>query len=261
MMKTAKTPRIACVADDSKAAQEAYKALSADYKFVKVAAKHQPDVILVLGGDGFMLQTLHEHMDKNIPFYGMNCGTVGFLLNQFRVETLIDRIIQAKTSILYPLRMFARDKDGKQHKLLAINEVSLFRQTRQAANIRVTVDHVVRIPNMVGDGIMVSTPAGSTAYNFSAGGPIVPLDANLIALTPISPFRPRRWRGALLPQHSSVYLEILNPEKRPVGAVGDFTEVRDVTSLSITQDKSHPLTLLFDPEHHLEERMIHEQFM
>ena len=260
-MKTAKIPRIACVADDSQAAQAAYRALSAEYKFVKVNAKQLPDVILVLGGDGFMLQTMHEHMDKNIPFYGMNCGTVGFLLNQLRVETLFDRLSQAKPSTLYPLRMFARDRDGKQHKLLAINEVSLFRQTRQAANIRVTVDHVVRIPTMVGDGIMVSTPAGSTAYNFSAGGPIVPLDANLIALTPISPFRPRRWRGALLPQHSSVYLEVLNPEKRPVGAVGDFTEVRNVTSLSITQDREFPLTLLFDPEHHLEQRLIHEQFM
>lgn len=260
-MKTAKTPRIACVADHSEEAQAAYKALSADYKFVKADAKQLPDVILVLGGDGFMLQTMHEHMDKNIPFYGMNCGTVGFLLNQFRVETLLDRLTQAKPSILYPLHMFARDVDGKQHELLAINEVSLFRQTRQAANIRVTVDHVVRIPNMVGDGIMVSTPAGSTAYNFSAGGPIIPMGANLIALTPISPFRPKRWRGALLPQHSSVYLEILNPAKRPVGAVGDFTEVRNVTSLSITQDQEIPLTLLFDPEHHLEERLIHEQFM
>lgn len=260
-MNSAKTPRIACVADETDIAQEAYKALKALYKFVKPEAKQAPDIILVLGGDGFMLQTMHAHMHRNTPFYGMNCGTVGFLLNQFRAEMLLERLEAAKLSTLYPLRMFARCYGGEQHELLAINEVSLFRETRQAANIRVTVDHVVRIPTLVGDGILVSTPAGSTAYNYSAGGPIIPLEANLVALTPISPFRPRRWRGALLSQKSSVYLEVLDPLKRPVGAVADFTEVRDVTSLSITQDRSLPLTLMFDPEHHLEERLINEQFM
>lgn len=260
-MKTAKTPRIACVADNSPAAKEAYRALNEHYKFVRVDAKQPPEAILVLGGDGFMLQAMHAHMKRRIPFYGMNCGTVGFLLNQFRSKELFERLTQAKPSTLFPLRMFARCVEGEQHELLAINEVSLFRQTRQAANIQVTVDHVERIPNMVGDGIMVATPAGSTAYNYSAGGPIVPLGANLIALTPISPFRPRRWRGALLPQRSSISLEVLNPEKRPVGAVADFTEVRNVKSLSITQDRDDPITVLFDPEHHLEERLIHEQFM
>ncbi len=261
MNSAKKTPRIACVADTTDIAQEAYKALKAHYKFVKTDAKQPPDIILVLGGDGFMLQVMHEHMHRNIPFYGMNCGTVGFLLNQFHEKMLLERLEMAKPSTLYPLRMFARCNNGEQHELLAINEVSLFRETRQAANIRITVDHVVRIPNMVGDGVMVATPAGSTAYNFSAGGPIIPLEANLIALTPISPFRPRRWRGALLPQESSVYLEVLNPMKRPVGAVADSTEVRDVTSLSITQDRSIPINLMFDPEHHLEERLTNEQFM
>ncbi len=260
-MNAAKHPRIALQADASQKAQAAATALKSHYDFVDIEGEHAPEVILVLGGDGFMLETMHEFMHLDIPFYGMNCGTVGFLLNQFRAEMLLERLENAKCSTLYPLRMFARDYGGKQHELLAINEVSLFRQTRQAANIRVTVDHVVRIPALVGDGIMVSTPAGSTAYNFSAGGPIIPLEANLVALTPISPFRPRRWRGALLPQKSSVYLEVIDPIKRPVSAVADFTEVRDVTSLSITQDPDLPLTLLFDPEHHLEERLIMEQFM
>ncbi len=260
-MKPAKYPRIACVADQSEGAQQAYHALKAHVNFVQADAKNPPEVIIVLGGDGFMLSAMHDHMHRQIPFYGMNCGTIGFLLNQFREDLLLERLEAAKPSRLFPLRMFARTYNGEQHRLLAINEVSLFRQTRQAANIRVSVDHVVRIPKMVGDGILVATPAGSTAYNYSAGGPIIPLEANLIALTPISPFRPRRWRGALLPQESSVYIEVLDPLKRPVGAVADFTEVRDVTSLSITQDREHPLTLLFDPEHHLEERLINEQFM
>lgn len=260
-MQSDKIKHIACLADDSEKAQQTYKALSEKYRFVAVDAKRPPDVIIVLGGDGFMLHTMHEHMHRNIPFYGINCGTVGFLLNQIDIDSLHDKLASAKPSILYPLRMFARCHAGDTHKLLAINEVSLFRQTRQAANIRITIDHVTRIEKMVGDGIMVSTPAGSTAYNFSAGGPIIPLDANLLAITPISPFRPRRWRGALISQESSVYLEVINPTKRPVGAVADYNEVRDIASLSITQDRKHPLTLLFDPEHHLEERLINEQFM
>lgn len=253
--------RIACIADDSEVAQNALHSLRKAYDFIEPDMDDPPQVIIVLGGDGFMLHSLHEYMHLGVPFYGMNCGTVGFLLNQFREETLLERLMVARPSTHYPLKMFARCYGGGQHEKLAINEISLFRQTRQAANIRVTVDHVVRIPNMVGDGIMVSTPAGSTAYNYSAGGPIIPLEASLIALTPISPFRPRRWRGALLPEKASVYLEVLDPVKRPVSAVADYNEVRDVTSLSITQHRKHPITLLFDPEHHLEERLITEQFM
>jgi NAD+ kinase len=253
--------RIVALADDSEVAQEALAELQKEVDLIDIDGAVEPSVIVVLGGDGFMLRMLHDYLHLDIPFYGMNCGTIGFLLNQFRPEMLAERLQVARPSTHYPLKMFARCYGGHQHEMLAMNEVSLFRQTRQAANIRVSVDHVVRIPNMMGDGIMVSTPAGSTAYNFSAGGPIIPLEANLIALTPISPFRPRRWRGALLPQHSSVYFEVLDPVKRPVGAVADYNEVRDVTSLSITQDRSLPLTLLFDPEHHLEERLITEQFM
>ncbi len=260
-METRKLERIACVADNSAKAQAAFAELSQLYDFIEIGKKHKPDAIVVLGGDGFMLEAMHDHMARNIPFYGMNCGTVGFLLNQYRPERLMERIASAHSSTLHPLRMFARCHGGKLHELLAINEVSLLRQTKQAARIRVTVDHVVRIQEMVADGILVATPAGSTAYNSSAGGPIMPLTANVMAITPLSPFRPRRWRGALLPQEASIYFEVLDPVKRPVSAVADFTELRDVTSVSITEHRKQAITLLFDPEHHLEERLIHEQFM
>ena len=260
-MESQKDLAIACVADKSAKAQAALAALERVYDFMPMTKRKKPDVILVLGGDGFMLQTMHTYMARNIPFYGMNCGSVGFLLNQYKPDRLLDRIHYAKPSILHPLRMFARCRNGKTHELLAINEVSLFRQSRQAAQIRISVDHVVRIGEMVADGVLVSTPAGSSAYNFSAGGPIMPLDSNMLALTPISPFRPRRFRGALLPHESSIYFEVLDPAKRPVNAVADFTEVHDVTSVSITEHRKTTLTVLFDPEHHLEERLIHEQFM
>ncbi len=252
---------MACVADSSAKAQAALAELSALYEFIEIGKKHKPDVIIVLGGDGFMLEALHAHMARGIPFYGMNCGTVGFLLNQYRAERLVQRVKDARASELYPLRMFTRTQNGRHQELLAINEVSLLRQTKQAAKLRVTVDHVVRIQEMVGDGIMVATPAGSTAYNASAGGPIMPISANLLALTPLSPFRPRRWRGALLPRESSIYFEVLEAAKRPVSVVADFTEIRDVMSVAVTEHRQVPIQMLFDPEHHLEERLIHEQFM
>lgn len=260
-MEPRKVEKIACLADDSAKAQSAYAKLSKEYDFVDINKRARPDVILVLGGDGFMLEAMHKYHARQIPFYGMNCGTVGFLLNQFRQERLIERINYARESIINPLRMFARCHEGMPHELLAINEISLFRQTRQAAKIRVSVDHVVRINEMVSDGVLVATPAGSTAYNFSAGGPIIPLGSNIMALTPLNPFRPRRWKGALLPDDSSVYFEIMNWEKRPVSVVADFTEIRDITSVAITQHQTASISLLFDPEHHLEERLIHEQFM
>lgn len=253
---------IACVADDSDKARNALAQLSVRYSFVDISRrKTKADVIVALGGDGFMLQIMHEYMDRRIPIYGMNCGTVGFLMNNYSADGLLERIMGSRTSTLYPLCMYARTVGGKEIELLAINEVSLFRQSRQAAKIRVTVDHVVRINEMISDGVLVATPAGSTAYNFSAGGPIVPLGANVIALTPLSPFRPRRWKGALLPHESSVYFEILEPGKRPVSAVADFTEVRDVLSVSIGEQRKKGISLLFDPEHNLEERVIKEQFM
>ena len=253
---------IACYADDSEKAQAALLELQQHYEFVDITRKKaKADVIVVLGGDGFMLQVLHKVMDRRIPVYGMNCGTVGFLLNNYGVDGLRERILTARLATLYPLCMFARTVSGKEVELVAINEVSLFRQTRQAAKIRVTVDHVVRIPEMVCDGALVSTPAGSTAYNFSAGGPILPLDANLIALTPLSPFRPRRWRGAMLAHNSSVTFEILDHQKRPVSAVADFTEVRDVISVAVSEQRRKGISLLFDAEHNLEERIINEQFI
>lgn len=260
--------QIACIADSSKIAQTAYKEIARHYTLVDVAQKRRgnkgeatADVIVVLGGDGFMLQTMHQYMARNIPFYGMNCGTVGFLMNSYSPTRLLERIEEARSHSLHPLCMFARNQQGKEYELLAINEVSLFRQTRQAAKIRITVDHVVRVPEMTSDGVLVATPAGSTAYNSSAGGPIIPLDSNVIALTPLSPFRPRHWHGALLNHRSSVTFEVLDPKKRPVSAVADFTEIRDVVSVAVHETQKMVITLLFDPEHNLEERIIKEQFM
>ncbi|MFZ4541453.1 MAG: NAD kinase [Rickettsiales bacterium] len=254
-------PRIACLADDSPKAQAAYTELSKAYSFLDIAGKRtKPDVIVALGGDGFMLQVLHKYMHRNIPVYGMNCGSVGFLLNSYHLMGLHERIANARRAALHPLVMYARTKDGKERQELAINEVSLFRESRQAAKLRVSIDHVVRVNDLVADGILVSTPAGSTAYNFSAGGPIIPLNGGLLSLTPIAPFRPRRWRGALLNHQSSITFEVLEADKRPVSAVADFTEVRDVVSVSVFEDRNITLSLLFDPEHNLEERITTEQF-
>ncbi len=262
-----KSPQIACIADNSKIAQNAYKEIAKHYPLVDVSQKRRgakcdaADVIVVLGGDGFMLQTMHQYMARNIPFYGMNCGTVGFLLNSYSPKRLLERITEARSHKLHPLCMYVRNLHGKDYELLAINEVSLFRQTRQAAKIRITVDHVVRIPEMTSDGVLVATPAGSTAYNSSAGGPIIPLDSNVIALTPLSPFRPRHWHGALLNHRSSVMFEVLDPKKRPVSAVADFTEIRDVVSVAVHEHQKMLINVLFDAEHNLEERIIKEQFM
>lgn len=257
-----KIERIGCIADESDKAQEALAYLIRRYGVLDMAqTRTGVDVIVVLGGDGFMLQMLHRFMERKTPIYGMNCGTVGFLLNDFSAEALLDRIQNARAATLHPLSMYARCLNGREIEALAINEVSLFRESRQAAKIRVAIDHVVRLQELICDGIMVSTPAGSTAYNFSAGGPIIPLHGNLLALTPLAPFRPRRWRGALLEHNANVTFEILDPEKRPVSAVADFTEIRDVMSVTINQQRKISLTLLFDAEHNLEERMTKEQFV
>lgn len=252
---------IACVADSSPRAQAAYKELQERYTLVSlVARKPRPDVIVVLGGDGFMLETLHKFVKRRIPFYGMNCGTVGFLMNDFSLTRLEERLKLARPATLYPLHMFAKRLSGKVTEALAFNEVSLFRQGRQAAKIQVAVDHVIRIQELICDGVLLATAAGSTAYNFSAGGPIIPFGANVIGLTPLVPFRPRRWRGALLPHSSTVNFDILEPRKRPVSAVADFTEIRDVAAVAISEQRKLGVTLLFDPERNLEERIIKEQF-
>ena len=221
----------------------------------------EADVIVPLGGDGFMLETLHAHLALALPIYGMNLGTVGFLLNAYGVEGLEERIGRAQRVQLYPLRMQARLGDGELVEAIGINEVSIYRETRQAARLRIAIDGVDRLPELICDGVLVATPAGSTAYNLSAHGPIIPLGANLLALTPISPFRPRRWRGALLPSQSRFRIDTLDPGKRPVSAVADFTEVRDIVSVEIWEDRSLAFHLLFDPEHNLEERILKEQFI
>jgi len=224
------------------------------------APPEQAAVIVALGGDGFMLETQHRFLGRNIPIYGMNCGSVGFLMNDYHEERLLERLAEAQATVLHPLRMIATTADGRVEEALAINEVSLLREARQAAKLRILVDGKERLPELICDGIIVATPAGSTAYNLSAHGPIIPLGAALLAMTPISAFRPRRWRGALLPNDAVVVFEILEPEKRPVAAVADYTEVREVLRVEVREDRSVSLTLLFDPDHGLSERIIAEQF-
>ncbi len=218
------------------------------------------DVIVALGGDGLMLEVLHKVLGTRKPVYGMNCGSVGFLMNEFAESGLAERIANAQASTLFPLRMHAITASGVVEEALALNEVSLLRQLRQAAKIRITVDHRQRLSELICDGVLIATPAGSTAYNLSAHGPIIPLTANLLPLTPISAFRPRRWRGALLPSTVEVLFEILESDKRPVAAVADFTEVRNVVSVAVSEDQSVSATVLFDPDRALSERIITEQF-
>ncbi|MTJ80949.1 MAG: NAD kinase [Telmatospirillum sp.] len=250
--------RIAFVAADIEAAQCALACLTDRYGSVPPS---EADVIVALGGDGFMLETLHQHIDRHVPIYGMNRGSVGFLLNVYDPERLPERLARAETVRLHPLVMKARTVDGSLHEALAINEVSLLRETRQAAKIRIRIDGRTRLDELICDGVLVATPAGSTAYNLSAHGPIIPMGAGVLALTSISAFRPRRWRGALLPHTAKVVFEILENGKRPVSAVADYTEVRDVTEVEVREDRSTHLRLLFDPEHNLEERILAEQFM
>ncbi len=219
------------------------------------------DVIVALGGDGFLLEVLHRTMDVQKPVYGINCGTVGFLLNQRNIdEALVERILLAEQTVLHPLEMTATTVLGVQ-KHLAINEVSLLRQTRQTANVRVLIDGIERCENLVSDGVIIATPAGSTAYNLSAQGPIIPLGVNLLALTPLAPFRPRRWKGALLPSNSRITLETLQPQKRPISATADWVEVRDVLQVEVVERRDITLRLLFDASYNLEARMLQEQFI
>ncbi len=223
-------------------------------------APEQADVIVALGGDGLMLQTLHKFMGSGKPIYGMNRGTVGFMMNEYREDALADRLAAAEESVIHPLAMRAIDADGHAHAARAINEVSLFRQTYQVARLRILVDGKERLAQLDADGIMVATPAGSTAYNLSAQGPIIPIGAALLALTPISPFRPRRWRGALLPDTAIVTIEVLEAAKRPVAAVADHDEVRFVQTVDIRMEHGIAMRMLFDPGHNLDERILREQF-
>lgn len=249
---------IAFVSSDTDTARRAYQRLRK--RFGRVSLE-KADVIVVLGGDGAMLETLHRCLDRNIPIYGMNRGTVGFLMNEFREPGLKKRLDQAQKVELHPLHMHVTTVDGVVSESHCINEVALLRETRQAAKLRISIDRKVRMPELICDGAVVATPAGSTAYNLSAHGPIIPLGAELLALTPISAFRPRRWRGALLPSTAEVLIEIQEPKKRPVSAVADYTEIRDVRRVRIRQSNDITMTLLFDPEHNLEERILNEQFV
>ncbi|AQS84027.1 MAG: NAD kinase [Acetobacter aceti] len=249
--------RLAFVAADTATAQEEKLRLSRRYGN---CAQEEAEVIICLGGDGFMLETLRLVMDQSVPVYGMNCGSVGFLMNPLDEEDLLERLAVTQSAKLHPLHMKAVCTDGSVHEAEALNDVFLFRETRQAAKIRIEVDGRERLPELICDGILVATPAGSTAYNLSAHGPIVPLSGNLLPLTPISAFRPRRWRGALLPSNAVVTFTILEQEKRPVAAVADFTEVRDVKTVSIQENRNRSVTLLFDPGQSLSERIIAEQF-
>ena len=221
----------------------------------------EADIAIVLGGDGMMLDTLHACLPHHTPVFGMNRGSIGFLLNEYRLDSLVDRLRRAEAVELHPLRMVAFTTDGRREDALAINEVALLRQTRQTAKVRILIDGVERLAELVCDGVMVATPAGSTAYNLSVHGPIIPLDAHILALTPISAFRPRRWRGALLPHTAQITFEILEAAKRPTSATADSTEVRDVARVEISEDRSISMTLLFDPEWNLRERILNEQFI
>jgi NAD+ kinase len=249
--------RIAFAAGMTPIAQEACQRLSARYGACKF---EDADVVVALGGDGFMLETIHRVLDCNVPVYGMNRGSVGFLMNAYNDDDLPARLSRAQAAELHPLRMHAITVAGETAEGLAFNEVSLWRQIRQSAKIRITVDGTVRLAELSCDGVLIATPAGSTAYNLSAHGPIVPLSTNLLPLTPISAFRPRRWRGALLPSTAQVLFEVLENDKRPTAAVADFLEVRDVSSVEVSEDRSVTVTLLFDPDQGLSERIIAEQF-
>ncbi|MGP0094666.1 MAG: NAD kinase [Xanthobacteraceae bacterium] len=249
--------RIAFVASPIAEAQEALRRLAKRYGNV---APEQAEVIVALGGDGLMLQTLHRFMQSGTPIYGMHRGTVGFLMNDFAEEGLKERLALAHTTVIHPLLMRARDAHGRTHDHHAMNEVSIFRQTYQAARLRILIDGRERLAELIADGVLVATPAGSTAYNLSVQGPIIPIHAPLLALTPISPFRPRRWRGALLPDKAHVTVEVLEAEKRPVAAVADHDEVREVRSVDVRMDHGISVHMLFDPGHSLDERILSEQF-
>ena len=256
-MSVPSPPRIAVVAADTEAAQLAREELCERYSCIP---PERAEIIIPLGGDGFMLESLHRFLSRDVRIFGMHRGSVGFLMNPYRADGLIERLAAAQPVVLHPLEMNAVCEQGTKCRAIAFNEVSLLRESRQAAKFQVSVDGVVRIDELMADGILVATPVGSTAYNLSAHGPIIPLGAGVLALTPISAFRPRRWRGALLPHQAKVTIEALETDKRPVSAVADFTEARDVVTVDVRENRDIAMTLLFDREFNLEERVLKEQF-
>lgn len=254
---TPKYERIAFVASPAPEAKKALARLTKRYGNVPLG---KADVVVALGGDGLMLRTLRKLMKTGKPIYGMHRGTIGFLMNDYHDQHLRERLSAAQTTVIHPLLMRARDTKGRLHTHYAINEVSLFRQTYQVARVAIDIDGKERLPELMADGVLVATPAGSTAYNLSAQGPIIPINAPLLAVTPISPFRPRRWRGALLPDSARVTIRVLDPQRRPVAAVADHTEVRSVREVDIGVDHMTSMQMLFDPDHSLDERILREQF-
>jgi len=249
--------KLACVHSGSTLASDAFEALSKCYS---LHPEEDADVIIALGGDGFMLDCFHRFHNMNSSIYGMNRGTIGFLLNEYKKENLIERIHLAQEQTLFPLEMLAYDDVGEEYKALAYNEVSLIRYSQQSVNLKIKINTTVRMEKIICDGIIVSTPAGSTAYNLSAHGPILPIGSKLLAVTPISPFRPRRWRGALLPHDVEIEIIVLDPKKRPIGAAADSYEIQNVQRVVITEKRNLPIRVLFDKGHSLEERIIREQF-
>lgn len=260
MQRAGDMEKLALIPSSTKEAKDADAELRKHYDFVE---PKDADMIVALGGDGHMLHILHQMLEYGniLPVYGMNLGTVGFLMNQWRVDGLLERLSKAKSFTVKPLEILITTVEGEKHTLPAINELSLLRETRQAAKISISVNGREAIKEMVCDGVLVATPAGSTAYNLSANGPILPLDSSLLALTPISPFRPRRWKGAILPDRYSISLDILEHSKRPVSAVADQREIRNVSNIQVALDRSRELKLLFDPEHALDDRIAMEQFI
>jgi NAD+ kinase len=259
-MPAEKLPKSQAIAFLSSGAPQADDALETLVSRYGNCPPEEADVIVALGGDGLMLQTLHRTMNRPKPIYGMNRGSVGFLMNEYSDRSLRKRLAAARASIIHPLVMRARVVTGAETTARAINEVSLLRETYQAAKLRIGIDGSVRLSELIADGVLVATPAGSTAYNLSANGPILPLGAPLMALTPLSPFRPRRWRGALLPDHATVTIEILEPDKRPVAAAADHFEIRNVARVEVAMERETSLVLLHDPGHSLDERILSEQF-
>ncbi len=261
-----KYKKIAVIAANKNAhANERKNALIKKYSFTDITNDHKQieniDLVIAIGGDGLMLHLLHEYEAKRVPVYGINCGTVGFLMNNFSEEDFLEVLSRAKESTLYPLRANIIDNKNIHHSHIAINEIALLRQSSQAAKIKIEINEQLRLETLAADGILVATAAGSTAYNLSAGGPIIPFGSEILALTPISPFRPRKWRGALLPANSKIRLQVLDDELRPVSATADSSEVRNVKEVIIFEDRSIAFKILFDPNHSLEERIIREQFV
>ncbi len=258
--------KISYVIDNSKKAKTIYKFLTEEIGIKQVSAKHKPDLIIVIGGDGTMLHAIHESMDLNIAFYGINAGHIGFLMNKapnskITREKFLANLSKCKPVTIHPLEMLAETKNNKKIKALAINEVSILRETHQSAKLAIKINNKTQMKELISDGIMVATPAGSTAYNLSAGGTILPIGSNLLALTPINPFRPRRWNGALLPHTTKISISVKEADKRPVSAVADFNEVRDIINVTIQEQNKRSITLLFNSTNSLEDRVAKEQFL